>query len=335
MSSTFWASYLSGALGILVGNRLDVLKVQAQAGLSSRTNINPASSTLPTSTPPSPTAPSPSHSIPNPGIRALTSYFRGSAAPILGYGALNSLLFLTFNRTLLYLTPHPPPSPTKLAGCSLSHIWLAGFVGGLATWIVSAPSEYVKCRAQLGIAPSAGAAGQTGGSSSSSWQVARSTIQREGIPGLFRGGTLTSMRDAIGYGWYFWSYEVCKRLLIAQRTPDWWAEMKGWEVVVAGGIAGVVTWASVYPLDVVKTRIQCWVPSTGAADVIGSEREGLLGRQRQKPPRTWEVTKEVWKEGGLRAFYRGIGVCSLRAFVVNAVQWSAYEGIMGWMGEKT
>ncbi|KPI43919.1 Mitochondrial carnitine carrier [Cyphellophora attinorum] len=269
MSSTFWASYLSGALGILVGNRLDVLK----------------------------------------------------------------LLFITFNRTLLYLTPHPPPSPTKLAGCSLSHIWLAGFVGGLATWIVSAPSEYVKCRAQLGIPTSAGAAGQTRSSSStsSSWQVARSTIQREGIPGLFRGGTLTSLRDAVGYGWYFWSYEVCKRLLIAQRTPDWWAELKGWEVVVAGGVAGVVTWASVYPLDVVKTRVQCWVPSGN----VGSEREGLLGGTgREKPPRTWEVVKEVWKEAGIRGFYRGIGVCSLRAFVVNAVQWYAYEGIMGWMGEK-
>jgi solute carrier family 25 carnitine/acylcarnitine transporter 20/29 len=32
MSADFWAGYLSGALGILIGNRLDVLKVNAQAG---------------------------------------------------------------------------------------------------------------------------------------------------------------------------------------------------------------------------------------------------------------------------------------------------------------
>lgn len=32
MSSDFWAGYLSGALGIIIGNPLDVVKVRLQAG---------------------------------------------------------------------------------------------------------------------------------------------------------------------------------------------------------------------------------------------------------------------------------------------------------------
>lgn len=32
MSSDFWAGYISGALGICVGNPLDIIKVQLQAG---------------------------------------------------------------------------------------------------------------------------------------------------------------------------------------------------------------------------------------------------------------------------------------------------------------
>lgn len=32
MSSDFWAGYLSGALGIIIGNPLDVIKVRLQAG---------------------------------------------------------------------------------------------------------------------------------------------------------------------------------------------------------------------------------------------------------------------------------------------------------------
>jgi Mitochondrial carrier protein len=32
MSSDFWAGYISGAVGICVGNPLDVVKVQLQAG---------------------------------------------------------------------------------------------------------------------------------------------------------------------------------------------------------------------------------------------------------------------------------------------------------------
>lgn len=34
MSSDFWAGYLSGALGIIIGNPLDVIKVRLQAGHS-------------------------------------------------------------------------------------------------------------------------------------------------------------------------------------------------------------------------------------------------------------------------------------------------------------
>lgn len=32
MASDFWAGYLSGAIGIIIGNPLDVVKVQLQAG---------------------------------------------------------------------------------------------------------------------------------------------------------------------------------------------------------------------------------------------------------------------------------------------------------------
>lgn len=35
MASDFWAGYLSGAIGIIIGNPLDVIKVRLQAGHSS------------------------------------------------------------------------------------------------------------------------------------------------------------------------------------------------------------------------------------------------------------------------------------------------------------
>lgn len=44
MTSDFWAGYISGALGIIIGNPLDVVKVRLQAGNSSnapsRPNLN-------------------------------------------------------------------------------------------------------------------------------------------------------------------------------------------------------------------------------------------------------------------------------------------------------
>lgn len=32
MAADFWAGYISGAIGIIIGNPLDVIKVQLQAG---------------------------------------------------------------------------------------------------------------------------------------------------------------------------------------------------------------------------------------------------------------------------------------------------------------
>jgi solute carrier family 25 carnitine/acylcarnitine transporter 20/29 len=45
------------------------------------------------------------------------------------------------------------------------------------------------------------------------------------------------------------------------------------------------------------------------------------------------VAKETYREGGPRAFFRGLAVCSVRAFIVNAVQWAVYEWIMMELGQ--
>ena len=180
MSADFWASYISGAVGILLGNHLDVLKVQAQAGTTSLHGFRDLRHS-------SPTGSAAERLIP------WTQLFRGAAAPIIGYGALNSVLFMTFNRTLK-LMDASIFDYTKLAGVDLSRIWAAGALGGLATWVVSAPSELVKCRAQLLV-----------DGEGRSWGVMRDVLRREGVVGLYRGGVVTSIRDAVGYGWYFWS----------------------------------------------------------------------------------------------------------------------------------
>jgi len=283
MSADFWASYASGAIGILIGNRLDVLKVRAQASGGSTINLGPLDYTT--------------------NLERFTALFRGAAAPILGYGALNSILFMTFNRSLTLMDPNIFDY-TKLAGVDLGKIWVAGAVGGLATFVVSAPSELIKCRAQLVVD------GQN-----SSYGVLKDIWKHRGFRGFYFGGTITAVRDAIGYGWYFWSYELSKRLLLS-RQPDPFIPPTAADVLISGGIAGVVTWVSIYPLDVIKTRLQtqpAWQP----------ERQGLLpgAHANSRHVRTSvDVAREVWRTCGFAGFYRGVGICSLRAFVVNAVQ---------------
>lgn len=41
MSSDFWAGYISGAIGIIIGNPLDLIKVRLQASSSANGSVEP------------------------------------------------------------------------------------------------------------------------------------------------------------------------------------------------------------------------------------------------------------------------------------------------------
>ena len=88
---------------------------------------------------------------------------------------------------LFFLDPTITDPPTYVPRTSLWNVWTAGAVGGLASWVVSAPTELIKCRAQLS-------------KEQGSWQVIKEVLSQDGPKGLYLGGTVTSIRDSVGYG---------------------------------------------------------------------------------------------------------------------------------------
>lgn len=291
MSADFWAGYISGAAGILIGNPLDIIKVRLQAGRP----------------PPSTISSSPAY------FSSAGSLIRGATAPILGYGALNALLFVTYNRTSSFLNEGQKAQPT------LWTTWIAGAIGGLATWAVSTPTELIKCRAQM--------VSSSGIPAANSWGITKEILWAEGVRGLYFGGVVTAIRDSVGYGFYFWSYELSSRFL-EERMRNREMGSSGQEaakVLLCGGLAGVVTWASVFPLDVVKTRVQTQILGARGenATLLGAE-----GAANQRRLGAVEIARNAYRNEGIGVFFRGLGVCSVRAFIVNAVQWAVYEWIM-------
>ncbi|KAK8007419.1 hypothetical protein PG989_001409 [Apiospora arundinis] len=301
MSADFWAGYISGAIGIIIGNPLDVIKVRLQA-TSKESLISPTTTG-------------------GQQAAATTSFVRqvqqntsslitGTAAPILGYGALNALLFVSYNRSEAALNQTLSLQP------NLWTTWLAGAIGGLATWAVSTPTELIKCRAQLASSPT------------SSWAITRRILKNEGVRGLYFGGAVTALRDSIGYGFYFWSYELSTQwMATTKQDEDKSLSQEAAKVLLCGGLAGVMTWASIFPLDVIKTRVQ--------AQTLDPTTRPLLD-DPSKPQRrlgAMEVAREAYREGGMRVFFRGLTICSVRAFFVNAVQWATYEWIMYELGQ--
>ncbi|SPJ85242.1 related to ornithine transporter 2 [Fusarium torulosum] len=306
MSADFWAGYLSGAIGIIIGNPLDVIKVRIQAQNTNLVSNTPFSS-IPTGTTAAASAINQGTSYTARHFASYNSWITGTAAPILGYGALNALLFVSYNRTEAAL------NDTSSVPGSLWNTWIAGAVGGLTTWVVSTPTELIKCRAQLASPPA------------SSWAIAKQVWRGEGIRGVYFGGAVTAARDSVGYGFYFWSYELSTRWLATEPGRESSFQHEAAKVLLCGGLAGVATWASIFPLDVIKTRVQ--------AQAVGGQAELSPLLQHNGPSPTTragalQIAREAYREGGSRVFFRGLTVCSVRAFIVNAVQWAVYEWVM-------
>lgn len=366
MSADFWAGYVSGAASIIIGNPLDLLKTRVQAG-DPRINVASAESL-------------------RSQFDKLGTLVRGSTAPILTYGALNAILYASYNRTLSFLqqTSIVSPSISSPGYGDVSRLptgtelWAAGAIAGLATFVVSTPCEIVKCRTQV-----EGGSGAGGSSSRSSWGITKDIWRHEGLRGFYFGGVVTSLRDSIGYGFYFWSYELSKRALMPNPnvTGDSRFEFAlpsntspALITLFCGGLAGIITWASIFPLDVIKTRMQTqqlwrddvvgtavtasgsnnprervfWGYNPKSATASASVASPLLypssatrspyttssttastvDSRQIKPLTATQIAIQTYRAEGLSAFFRGLGICSVRAFIVNAVQWGVYEWMM-------
>lgn len=71
-------------------------------------------------------------------------------------------------------------------------------------------------------------------------------------------------------------------------------------ILLCGGIAGCASWLSVYPLDVIKTRVQAQsqivTPSLVESNTIHTQNGA------------WACTKIAYREGGTKVFFNGLGV---------------------------
>lgn len=82
------------------------------------------------------------------------------------------------------------------------------------------------------------------------------------------------------------------------------ASRRGWSPFLAGGLAGVAEWTLILPVDTVKTRFTMLRHASLAAVVRG-----------------------VWREGGVPAFYRGLGPTLARSFPANGAAFVCIDGI--------
>lgn len=118
-------------------------------------------------------------------------------------------------------------------------------------------------------------------------------------------------RDVIGFVSYLPVYEY------VSRTGESLLQRGGIDpvdhkyripvILLAGGVAGTVSWVSIIPWDVIKSRLQ--------AD----------SHQHPKYKSAWHCAILSYQTEGWRVFFRGIGVMAVRAFPVNSAVFLVYE----------
>ncbi len=139
------------------------------------------------------------------------------------------------------------------------------------------------------------------------WDCLRSIHQSHGVRGCFRGLSATIWREIPGFAVYMASYEyMCEKLVKKAKEKDRTFTIS----LLAGGIAGTLSWACNIPLDVVKSRLQ--------SDDLGRPRYGS----------TWHCFARCYREEGWRVFFRGLPVICVRAFPTNAVTLTVYTSTM-------
>ncbi|XP_028309202.1 solute carrier family 25 member 45 [Gouania willdenowi] len=272
----FLAGSISGALGLSVGHPVDTVKVRLQAQSIYNGIFHCVAKTYS-----------------NEGIRG---FFKGMAFPVMTTGITNSVVFGSYSNALDYLSQTQRKDRNGDKPASAAHVFTAGCFSGLVQVLVCAPIDLVKVRLQ----------GQTTVDRYRGPSHCVSIILREeGIQGLFRGGLALALRDVPCYGLYFLPYEVIRKALTENgKQPGTFA------ILMAGGVAGVVTWSFATPMDVVKARLQM----SGAG---GQVYDGVLDCMRVSA-----------REEGVRVFFKGLTLNSVRAFPVNAVTFLSYEYLM-------
>ena len=84
--------------------------------------------------------------------------------------------------------------------------------------------------------------------------------------------------------------------------------------MLAGTVAGMLYWTSCYPMDVIKNRIMA------APDVAPPTYRGVV-----------DCARSIYRDAGLRGFFKGWVPCMARAAPANAATFVVYEAALAYL----
>ncbi|KAH9039005.1 mitochondrial carrier [Lactarius pseudohatsudake] len=178
-------------------------------------------------------------------------------------------------------------------------IFTAAALGNMWASAVTNPLDIIKVRQQLRTqAP--------GAKANAFWSVGLQMARNEGAMSLMNGLTASMLRELTYSGIRMGTYEYFKSS-IHRLAPGALATDGLTLKVLAASVAATLGSAVANPTDLVKVRMQAHYP---AGSPYRSTRHAFAS---------------IWREGGLRALYRGTDATTLRGVVLSVSQICAYD----------
>ncbi|RMZ84527.1 hypothetical protein DV737_g1105, partial [Chaetothyriales sp. CBS 132003] len=253
----------------------------------------------------------------------LVSLYRGLSAPLVGAAVETSCLFFSYRLAqdmVVSATPSLREERTRQAKVQLpfSQLVMCGAGSGAFTSLALTPIELVKCKMQVPASTSHAAAqlGYTITKPPGPVQIIAHIFRTQGLLGFWRGQLGTLIRETGGSASWFGSYEGVKLLYVRfDPSVNKIDDVRVWQQVTAGAAAGMTYNFAFYPADTIKSRMQ--VEEVGAGKAKASFAS---------------TTKTLWRESGLRGFYRGCGITVFRSAPSSAIIFSIYEAFRKYLG---
>ncbi|XP_055587763.1 mitochondrial ornithine transporter 1 [Uranotaenia lowii] len=226
--------------------------------------------------------------------------YAGTIPAIIANVAENSVLFAAYGacqNVVANVTRKP-----SVADLSALDNATAGFLAAFFSSFTLCPTELIKCKLQaLREVQQNNLKPHEKVPKLSPYQLTRTILRTEGIPGMFRGLSSTFAREMPGYFFFFGGYEATRSLLAKPgQSKD---DIGPINTMVAGAVGGVALWTAIFPADVIKSRIQV---------------QSLTLSMTQ-------VGMDIFRKEGFMALYNGLQPTIVRTIPATAVLFVVYE----------
>jgi mitochondrial ornithine carrier protein len=260
----------------------------------------------------------------------LVSLYRGISAPLLGAAVETSSLFFSYRvaqEAVINSTPalrvRRDQNPNEKVQLPFLHLVACGAASGAFTSLLLTPIELVKCKMQVPMpVPQSDIATKLAYPTTvrppGALQLISTIFRTQGILGFWHGQLGTLIRETGGSAAWFGSYEGVKMLFLRyDQAVSTLSDVKVWQQMAAGAVAGMSYNFIFYPADTIKSRMQT------------SHTDALSGTAKMTFLNTG---KDLWREQGLKGFYRGCGITVFRAAPSSAIIFSIYEALRKYFG---